>query len=48
MERLLFPFYPYVDPPESLFLRKIPTGFIYTLGATEEMAKEIGFDHHIK
>ena len=31
MERLLFPFYPYVDPPESLFPRKIPTGFISDL-----------------
>jgi hypothetical protein len=48
MERLLFPFYPYVDPPESLFPRKIPTGFIYTLGATEEMAIERGFDNHIR
>jgi multimeric flavodoxin WrbA len=48
MERLLFPFYPYVDPPESLFPRKIPTGFIYTLGATEEMSKERGFDSHIR
>jgi multimeric flavodoxin WrbA len=47
MERLFFPFSPYIDPPGSLFPRKIPTGFIYTLGATEEMAKERGFDHHI-
>jgi multimeric flavodoxin WrbA len=47
MERLFFPFSPYVDPPGSLFPRKISTGFIYTLGATEEMAKERGFDHHI-
>jgi multimeric flavodoxin WrbA len=48
MERLFFPFSPYADPPGSLFPRKISTGFIYTLGATEEMAKERGFDHHIK
>jgi multimeric flavodoxin WrbA len=47
MERLFFPFSPYIDPPGSLFPRKISTGFIYTLGATEEMAKERGFDHHI-
>ncbi|MGZ4857448.1 MAG: flavodoxin family protein [Methanobacteriaceae archaeon] len=47
MERLFFPFSPYIDPPGSLFPRKISTGFIYTLGATEEMAKEMGFDHHI-
>ncbi len=48
MERLLFPFYPYVDPPASLFPGKIPTGFIYTLGATEEMTKVRGFDQHIR
>ena len=47
MERLVFPFLPYTDPPGSIFTRKIKTGFIYTLGATEEMAKERGFDHHI-
>ncbi|MDR3629131.1 MAG: flavodoxin family protein [Desulfocapsaceae bacterium] len=47
MERLTFPFLPYVDPPGTIFPRKIKTGFIYTLGATEEMAKERGFDHHI-
>jgi multimeric flavodoxin WrbA len=47
MERLVFPFLPYTDPTGSIFPRKIKTGFIYTLGATEEMAKELGFDHHI-
>jgi multimeric flavodoxin WrbA len=48
MERLFFPFSPYIDPPGSLFPRKISTGFIYTLGATEAMAKEQGFDHQIR
>jgi len=47
MERMVFPFLPYTDPPGSIFPKKIKTGFIYTLGATEEMAKERGFDHHI-
>ena len=46
MERLLFPYGTYTDPPGSLFPRKISTGFIYTLGATEELAKERGFHHH--
>ena len=46
MERLLFPYGTYTDPPGSLFPKKIPTGFIYTLGATEELAKERGFHHH--
>ena len=47
MERLLFPYMTYTDPPGSLFPRTIRTGFIYTLGATEELAKARGFDKHI-
>jgi multimeric flavodoxin WrbA len=47
MERLVFPFLPYTDPPGTNFPRKIKTGFIYTLGATEEMSMERGFNHHI-
>ena len=48
MERLLFPFYTYTDPPESLYPGKIQAGLIFTLGATEEMSKERGFDNHIR
>lgn len=47
LERLFFPYMTYTDPPGSLFRRKIRTGFIYTFGATEEMAKERGFDKPI-
>jgi multimeric flavodoxin WrbA len=47
MERLLFPYMTYTDPPGSLFPRRISTGFISTMGATEELAKERGFDQHI-
>ncbi len=47
MERPLFPYMTYTDPPGSLFPRTIRTGFIYALGATDEMAKERGFDRHI-
>lgn len=47
MERLLFPFMTYTDPPGSLFPRRIDTGFIVTMGATEEMAKERGFNLHV-
>ena len=47
MERLFFPYMTYTDPPGSIFPGKIRTGFIYTLGATEEMAKERGVDRHI-
>ena len=46
MERLLFPYSTYTDPPGSLFPKKISTGFIYTMGATEKLAKERGFHHH--
>ena len=43
MERLLFPFFTYTDPPQSLLPKKIPTGFIYTMGITEEVMKEWGY-----
>ena len=46
MERLLFPFFTYTDPPQSLFPKKIPTGFIYTMGVTEELMKELGYSQH--
>jgi len=44
MERLLFALSTYTDPPGSLFFRKVRRAFIYTLGATEEMSRERGFD----
>lgn len=47
MERLLFSLSMYTDPPGSLFYRKVGTAFIYTLGVTEEMARERGFDKPI-
>ncbi len=47
MERLFFPYGTYTDPLGTLFPRAISTGFIYTMGATEELAKERGFHHHI-
>ena len=46
MERLMFPYSIYTDPPGTLFSRKIRTGIIYTLNATEEMAKERGYDRY--
>ncbi len=46
MERLLFPFFTYTDPPQSLFPKKIPAGFIYTMGVTEELMKEWGYSQH--
>jgi multimeric flavodoxin WrbA len=47
MERLLFPYSIYTDPPGSLFPRKIRTGFIYTMNVTLEMMRERGFDRQI-
>jgi multimeric flavodoxin WrbA len=43
LERLQFPFLSYTDPPVSIFPGKLRTGFIFTLGATEEMSVERGF-----
>lgn len=50
MERLLFPYSTYTDPPQSLFPKKIKAGFIYTMGVPEEMMLQMGyaltFDRH--
>ena len=50
MERLLFPNLTYTDPPQSLFPKRIKTGFIYTMNVTEDQMKEFGylqlFKHH--
>jgi multimeric flavodoxin WrbA len=44
LERLLFPYFTYTDPPQSLFPQKIPTGFIYTMNVTAEMMREWGYE----
>jgi multimeric flavodoxin WrbA len=46
MERLLFPYLTYTEPRQSLFPKKIPTGFIYTMNVTEEIAKDWGYAQH--
>lgn len=46
-ERLFFPYLTYTDPPGSIFPGKLRVGALYTLGATEEMSKQRGFDQHI-
>lgn len=46
MERLMFPYLTYTDPPRSLFPKKIKTGFIYTMNSTEEQMKERGYLQH--
>ena len=47
MERLIFPYLTYTNPPGSLFPRKIPTGLIYTMNVTEDLLKEYGFGQPI-
>ena len=44
LERLLFPYFTYTDPPQSLFPKKIPTGFIYTMNVPKEMMREWGYE----
>ncbi len=43
LERLIFPYLTYTDPPASLFPKKIHTGFVYTMGIPEEMINEAGY-----
>jgi multimeric flavodoxin WrbA len=45
LERLIFQYLAYTDPPVSLWQKKIKTGFIYTMGVTEEMAERVGYSH---
>jgi multimeric flavodoxin WrbA len=50
LERLMFPHYRYAkedDPAPSLFPRTIRTGFIYTMGATEQRMEGYGYDQAI-
>lgn len=48
LERLVFPYLVYDREHSSIFPKKIPTAFIYTLGADEGRAKEMGFDVPIR
>ncbi|HMM19847.1 MAG TPA: flavodoxin family protein [Selenomonadales bacterium] len=48
LERLVFPYLVYDANYSSLFPGKLPTGFIYTLGADERRMKEAGYDQSAK
>lgn len=48
LERLIFPYLVYDAEASTLFPRKIPLGFIYTMGVTEELLEEIGYLKHFK
>ncbi len=44
-ERLLFQYMLYTAPPRTVFPGKLSIGFVYTMNAPEEAAKQIGYDH---
>ena len=47
MERLIYPYFAYTHPFGSMFPKRLETGFIYTLGLKEEMARERGCLQHV-
>ena len=46
MERLLFPYLAYTMPASTLFDRKLPTAFIYTMNLPEQQTKERNYQIH--
>ena len=48
MERLIFPYLVYDTQRSTLFPRRIPVCFIYTMNVPEKYIKEIGYHHHFK
>ncbi|HEY3273916.1 MAG TPA: hypothetical protein VGJ92_09150, partial [Methanocella sp.] len=47
LERAAYPYLTYTVDRASLFPKKIPTGFIYTMGADENRMKELQIDRHM-
>ncbi len=43
MERLMFPYQTYLTGYKSLFERKLPTGFIYTMNVTADRMEQMGY-----
>ena len=48
LERLIFPYMVTGPNRSSLFPKKIPVGFIYTMGANEIRFKEMSMDQHVR
>jgi multimeric flavodoxin WrbA len=48
LERLVFPYLVYDTNRTSLFPKKLPVGFIYTMGANEKFIKDLSIDQHVK
>ena len=44
MERLIYPYLTYNNPPRSLFPNKINTGYIYTMNITKEQLEGSGYE----
>lgn len=43
MERWMFQYFVYTDPPQSLFPGKIRVGLIYTMNLSEEQVEQVPF-----
>lgn len=48
LERLIFPYLVYDQERSTLYHKKIPSAFIYTMGAPEELMKYFYIDKHIE
>ncbi|MEI6293058.1 MAG: flavodoxin family protein, partial [Methanomicrobiales archaeon] len=46
MERLLFPYLVYTNPPASLFEKKIQTAFVYTMNVSEQQMQDYLYPVH--
>jgi len=46
MERLLFPYLTYTNPPGSLFEKKIRTAFVYTMNVSEQQMNDYHYRVH--
>jgi len=47
MERLLFQYLAYTNPPSTVFERKMRSAFIYTMNVSEQQMKEFGYSLHV-
>lgn len=47
LERLIFPYLAYTKEYRSLFGRKLPVGFIYTMNVTKEQMPEFGYNQFL-
>jgi multimeric flavodoxin WrbA len=43
MERMIFPYFTYTNPPQSLFPKELNSGFIYTMNIPEELIEDYGY-----